>query len=86
MRRFALVLIVLLLAACSKRYCAQDPQYMEAREYPPLKAPPGLSAPELDPNLAIPKPASRVFAKPAADVCLEVPPHLPAETAAPKTK
>ncbi len=81
MRRLAWLLMLAVLAACgAKRHCQSDPAYQEAREYPALKAPPGLVVPESDPNLAIPRLDDKVVAKQNPDACLEVPPQLTVES------
>ncbi len=80
MRQFVVILLLVLVSACAKRHCQSDSAYLEAQEYPALRAPPGLDAPAPDPNLAIPKAGPGTKTKPPADVCLEVPPRLPVDT------
>ncbi|MGH8529192.1 MAG: hypothetical protein ACRETN_05025 [Nevskiales bacterium] len=80
MRQIIVILVLMLASACAKRHCQSDPAYLEAQEYPALKAPPGLDAPPPDANLAIPKTGTGAKTKQSPEDCLEVPPRLPLDT------
>jgi len=74
-----------LLSACSKPSCLAEESYRTAKEFPPLEAPPGLTVPSPDPNIAIPEvrdgPIAYTDDPNAKDGygirCLDVPPRLP---------
>lgn len=74
-----------LLSACSKPSCLNSESYQSAKEFPPLQAPPGLTVPDPDPNIAIPQvgdgPVAYVEDPDAKNRfgvrCLDVPPRLP---------
>lgn len=77
------------LAACSGTpNCLEKQSYENATAFPPLKAPPGLSAPKPDPDMQIPQVSSgpvRTYpaAPPGTDStnprsrCLTTPPPVP---------
>jgi uncharacterized lipoprotein len=74
---FASVLVLLVLPGCKHRgaTCKQDNKdYVGAKELPPLKAPPGLDAPDTRNALKLPPldTPERVRAK--SEPCLDVPP------------
>lgn len=54
-RMLTLILLLPLLAACTGPACLNDQPYHTAEVFPPLRVPPGMQAPEADPNLAIPE-------------------------------
>ena len=85
LRYFFAVVMVAALSACGKPTCLNTESYQTAEEFPPLQAPPGLTVPPPDPNVAIPEvrdgPVAYVDdpdAKNRQKVrCLDVPPRLP---------
>ncbi len=88
-RMLTLTLLLPVFAACTGPACLNEQPYHSAEEFPPLRVPAGMQAPEPDPNLAIPEVAGNgpVGAFPpdegeAADVedtrrCLVSPPRMP---------
>lgn len=54
-RMLTLTLLLPLFAACTGPACLNDQPYHTAKEFPPLRVPAGMQAPEPDPNLAIPE-------------------------------
>lgn len=84
-RLFLSILALAVLGACASRPdCLIEQDYQEAREFPPLKAPAGMTVPPSNPNLAIPP----VESGPVAYIedensinghgvrCLETPPRI----------
>lgn len=79
------MVVTLLLSACGQPTCLTPESYQTAEEFPPLKAPPGLTVPPPDPNIAIPEVRDGPVAyteDPDANNrfgvrCLDVPPRLP---------
>lgn len=76
----AIVLLVTLLPACtSTKYCEREQDYSNVRQDPPLKAPPGLDVPEPEPSFVIPEISTQAQAAALNQErpCLEIPPLLP---------
>ena len=75
----AIVLLSSGLAGCSTLNCGDSHPYANSVANPPLKAPPGLSVPALDPNYAIQgvgMSQTKAAAKGAKGTCLVKPPQL----------
>ena len=74
---FAAVLATVLATGCKTRAvsCKQDNKaYVAAREVPPLKAPPGLEAPNTRNALKVPELNTPERARGRNEACLDTPP------------
>ena len=88
----AIVLLLSGLTGCSTLNCGDSHPYAKSVANPPLKAPPGLSVPETDPNYAIQGLGpnhTKAAAEVAKGTCLVKPPQLinaqPPATSNPET-
>ena len=80
----ACILSVTMISGCKSRMvsCKQDDKdYAEARELPPLTAPPGLDAPNTRNSLKVPPLATPERVRGRDEGCLDTPPPF----ATPKT-
>lgn len=90
MRLFWVSILLLGLAGCSGTpACLEQASYHDVEQFPPLRAPAGMSVPEADPNLRVPEVGQGPIAAFSAQTqdeegkeearrrCLSSPPPLP---------